>query len=104
MGCLPTSRVASRGASRSRNDRDATSVSKTAASAGGSGKVRVPGLGHERQERVRFLIGVERAAAQLADRGDRVGAWRGADQLIQRHQIAVATGLRYLSGIRARGN
>ena len=70
----------------------------------GSGKVRVPGLGHERQERVKFLIGLERAAAQLADRGDRVRAWRGADQLIQRHQITVATGLRYLSGIRARGN
>jgi hypothetical protein len=67
IGCVPTKRAASRGGSRSRNDRDATSVSRTTASAGGSGKVRVPGLGHERQECVKFLIGLERAVAQLAD-------------------------------------
>jgi hypothetical protein len=66
MGCVPTSRAASRGGSRSRNDRDATSVSRTTASAGGSGKARVPGLG---QERVKFLIGLERVVAQLTDRG-----------------------------------
>jgi hypothetical protein len=52
-----------------RNDRDATSASKTTACAGGSGKARLPGLGHERQERVTFLIGLERAVVQLADRG-----------------------------------
>ena len=42
------------------------------ACAGGSGKACVPGLGHERQERVKFLIGLERAVAQLTDRGDLV--------------------------------
>src|SRR5262249_17404409 len=46
--------------------------------------------------------GIERAVAQLADRGDRVRAGRVADQLIQRHQIALPAGLRHLSGICAR--
>ena len=83
---------------------EATSVSRTTASPGGSGKVRVPGLGHERQECVKFLIGLERAVAQLVDRGNRVRTGRVADQLIQRHQITMATGIRYLSGIHARDN
>src|SRR6266516_3547911 len=39
------------------------------------------GTRHERQERVKFLIGLERAVAQLADRGDRVRTGRVADQL-----------------------
>ena len=102
-GCRPASRAASLGGSRPLNERDATSVSRTTASAGGSGKVRVPGPGHERQERVKFLIGLERVTAQLVNRADRVCAGRLPDQLIKRNQVLAASIVSVL-GARARRN
>jgi hypothetical protein len=42
IGCRPTSRAASLGESRLRNEAEATSVSRTTAPAAGSGKVGVP--------------------------------------------------------------
>jgi hypothetical protein len=70
IGCLPTSRAASCGGRRPRNEPEATSVSRTAADASGSGKVSAPGPGHERQKLIQLVIGLERATAQLVDRAD----------------------------------
>lgn len=81
IGCRPTSRVASPEGSRPRNDREATSVSRTTALAAGSGNVRAPRLGHEREKLIELFIALERVVAQLVDRGDRVSARRLLNQL-----------------------
>jgi len=62
-GCAPANRAASSGWSRPLNDREATSVSKTMARDGSSGKVGVAGSGDEGEELVEFLVGLEGVTA-----------------------------------------
>jgi hypothetical protein len=66
-GCLPTNRAASPGESRPLNEREATSVSRMTARDGRSGKVGVARLSDEGEELVKFLISLERVAAQLVN-------------------------------------
>ncbi len=88
-GWVPADRAASRWGSRPRKEREATSVSKTTASTDSSAKAGAPGCGHEREELIQLLIGLERVAAQLVNRADRMRAGRPGNQLIQRHQVAL---------------
>ena len=92
----PGQRGRQHGREMSLNERDATS--KTTAPAFDSGNARVPGLGHESEELVEFLVGLERVATQLVDRADRVRAGRLPDQLVERRQVIPrpARGARHL--------
>lgn len=64
-GCAPAIRAASAAGKRPLREREATSVSRTIARDGSSGKVGVPRLGNEREELVQFLVGLEDVATQL---------------------------------------
>jgi hypothetical protein len=73
-----------------RNDSDATPEPRTTAWAGISGNVSVPGLGHKGQEPLQFFIAVERVAAQLISRSNRMRTTSLADQLGQRNPVTRA--------------
>ncbi len=75
-------------------------MSRTTAPAGWSGKVSVAGRGDERQELLELFLGVERVAAQLVDRADRVRTGRLTEELVQKHQVSVwLVALRFLDPV-----